>query len=208
MEQPLIIPRPPEDLADVSAGLGRFIPAAGMDQFVRSAFLDENSKLFNLDHIHLAAATIGYLWTNAPNKRRMKRVVGEAEIPNPKGGAWSKARVERQLIDWFGDVPDFVVTLDADYCLEANDVPLLALLEHELYHCGQQLDDFGFPKFRQDGTPIFAMRGHDVEEFAGVVRRYGIAAAGPDAVDFVKIAKAKPEIAAVTIAALCGSCIV
>lgn len=136
----------------------------------------------------------------------MKTVVGEAEIPNPKGGAWGKARAERQLIDWFGEIPDFIVTLDAGYCLDAAAVELLALLEHELYHCGQQLDEFGFPKFRQDGRPIFAMRGHDVEEFAGVVRRYGIAAAGRDAVDFVKAAKLKPEIAKAKIAALCGSC--
>nr|WP_271894430.1 putative metallopeptidase [Phyllobacterium sp. IY22] len=47
-------------------------------------------------------------------------------------------------------------------------------MEHELYHAGQDRDSFGAPKFRKStGLPVFILRGHDIEEFIGVVRRYG-----------------------------------
>jgi hypothetical protein len=184
-----------------------FVPA-DFDDFVRSTLLNENSRLFNDDHIHLNQASIGYLWTNVRNRRKMRRVVGEAEIPNFRSGAWQNGRQEFLLTQWFGDVPDFVVTFDAEYWLnEADDVARLALLEHELYHCGQQTDEFGFPKFnQQSGRPMYGIRGHDVEEFIGVVRRYGLGAVDKNVADLVDVAAADPSIARVAIASLCGTC--
>lgn len=206
MEQ-IKIPAPPDWLIDSFISVGKFAPAPDLNKFIADTFLAEGSELYNPEHVHLSAADIGFLWTNAPNRRRMKRVVGEAEMPNPKGGAWQKARAERQLIEWFGGVPDFVITLDAEFADEVSEVEFLALLEHEIYHCGQAVDEFGLPKFRKsDGAPIFGMRGHDVEQFTGIVRRYGIGAAGVDAVDFVKAALETPEIGSVRVAQLCGTC--
>ena len=109
-----------------------------------------------------------------------------------------------QLIGWFGTVPDFVLTFDASYCAECSDAEFMALVEHELYHCGQERDIYGLPKFTRFGTPKFTMRGHDVEEFVGVVRRYGADAAGVSAM--VEAANAGPEIARVDIARACGTC--
>lgn len=202
------IPPPPADLLDINAGLNRFEPGPDLNKFVAAAFLAEQSPLYNPEHGHLAAADIGYLWTNAPNSRLMKRIVGTAEMPNFKGGKWQKARQEMQLIEWFGNIPDFIITIDAGFADEVGDVSFLALLEHELYHCGQAVDYFGAPKFHRDGSPVFAMRGHDIEEFTGVVRRYGIEAAGRDAVDFVDVAFAKPEVSRAAVAVLCGNCLV
>ncbi|MQV21573.1 hypothetical protein GHK65_14775 [Sinorhizobium meliloti] len=56
-----------------------------------------------------------------------------------------------QVKQWFGFVPDFIITLDAEYC-------------------------------RASGAPVFTIRGHNVEEFVGVVRRYGANAAGVRAI--------------------------
>ena len=43
----------------------------------------------------------------------------------------------------------------------------------------QALDEFGFPKFSSEtGRPVFALKAHDVEEFEGVVSRYGAEASG------------------------------
>lgn len=202
------IPMPDSTLRDINAGLSRFVPDLTLNDFIVETFLNEQSALFNLEHVHLLAAKIGFLWTNAPNRRRMKRVAGEAEMPNFKGGAWQKARQEQQLEEWFGLIPDFIITLDADYRFECSDIQFLALLEHELYHCGQRVDDFGLPKFsRTTGQPVFGMRGHDVEEFIGVVRRYGVAATGRDEEDFVEAALAEPVIGAARVEALCGSCV-
>ncbi len=201
------IPEPPRSLLEVS-GFPQFKPAKALNHFIAATILNEQSELFNQDHIHLIAADIGFLWTNWPNKRNMKRVVGEAEMPNPKGGAWQKARAERQLMDWFGGIPDFVITLSADHRAECSDIEFLALLEHELYHCGHAVDAFGMPRFRRsDGRPIFGIRGHDIEEFNGVVRRYGADAAGMDRVEFVNVVLQGPEIGPVRVRALCGNCI-
>lgn len=198
------IPRPdPGNLERIDY----FWPDPSINLFVEAEFLSENSRLYNSDHLHLTSASLGFLWTTAANRRQMKAVAGQAEIPNFRVGAWAKARQEQQLIEWFGNVPDFVITFDAAYVADCSDVQFLALLEHELYHCGQAVDLFGFPKFStQTGMPIFAMRGHDVEEFTGVVRRYGLRALPADTRDFVDSAFEIPEIDAVAISQLCGAC--
>lgn len=87
---------------------------------------------------------------------------------------------------------------------QAGDAEFCALVEHELYHCGQERDAFGAPKFRQSGLPAFTMRGHDVEEFVGVVRRYGADASGVR--DLVEAASHEPTIARASIAQACGTC--
>ncbi|WP_414143867.1 putative metallopeptidase [Burkholderia territorii] len=46
------------------------------------------------------------------------------------------------------------------------------MVEHELYHIGQRTDEFGAPAFMKDGMPKLSIRGHDVEEFVGIVRSY------------------------------------
>jgi ribosomal protein S27AE len=109
-----------------------------------------------------------------------------------------------QLLGWFGMAPDFVLTFDAHYCASCSDAEFMALVEHELYHCGQQRDEFGGLKFRKSGLPVFAMRGHDVQEFVGVVRRYGADAAGVR--ELVEAAKKEPEVSAVRVAQVCGTC--
>lgn len=108
-------------------------------------------------------------------------------------------------MEWFGDIPDFLVTLDACFCSGASDVEFAHLVEHELYHCAQAMDEFGNPKFNRDtGEPKFAMRGHDVEEFIGVVRRYG--PVGQGVKDMVAAAQKPPEVAMIDIARACGTC--
>ncbi|WP_371412322.1 putative metallopeptidase [Ensifer sp. NM-2] len=57
---------------------------------------------------------------------------------------------------------------------------------------------------RSTGRPVFVIRGHDVEEFVGIVRRYGADAAGVRAM--VDAANQKPEIARMQIAHACGTC--
>ncbi|WP_410176759.1 putative metallopeptidase [Sinorhizobium medicae] len=54
------------------------------------------------------------------------------------------------------------------------------------------------------GRPVFTIRGHDVEDFVGVVRRYGADAAGVRAI--VDAANRPPEIARAQIAHACGTC--
>jgi hypothetical protein len=95
----------------------------------------------NLEHAHLAFASIGALWTNVANSRSGRRIVGHAEMGKNVGGTstgrWGKARAEQQIAEWFGTVPDFILTFDADYATTCSDAEFCVLTEHELMHCGQ-----------------------------------------------------------------------
>lgn len=206
-------PRPPEHLTSLDAliAAGVFVPAPELADWIAAAYLDEKGALFNAEHVHLRQARIGVLWTNVLNSRRQRRIVGQAEIPARGGGTlgvWARARIEQQVREWFGELPDFMLTFDAVHAANADDASFCALVDHELYHCAQQQDDFGAPKFNKDtGKPLWTMRGHDVEEFVGVVRRFGIEAAGDSATDLVIAAASPPEIAAGRIGAACGTCL-
>lgn len=203
-------PRPPADLLAIGAA-EKFVPSSTLLDWIRANYLTQHGPLFDPVHAHLEDAKLGVVWTNVENMRHMRRIVGQAELVEYIGGrsgAWTKARAEQQLLEWFGELPDFVLTFDALYAADVDDVAFCALVDHELCHCAQKEDEFGAPKFdRITGLPKFAMRGHDVEEFVSVVRRFGIEAAGERAVDFVVAAAAMPSIGPAKIAQACGTCL-
>ena len=198
-------PMPPSEL--FADPFGSFMPSSQAVDWIFNQIIDPAGSLHNPDHLHLTDAIIGVLWTSCGNVRQGRQVLGQTEIPMFRCGAWQKARQELQLRQWFGVVPDFIITLDAHFCEQAEDSEFCALVEHELYHCGQEMDAFGLPKFRKStGLPAFAIRGHDVEEFVGVVRRYGIGRPDSPLADMVRAAADGPEVARVNIARSCGTC--
>lgn len=184
-----------------------FVAAPELGNWVRETFINSDGALANSAHEHLADADIGFLWTDVANARQGRAIVGQAETGLPMGamGRWAKARAVQQTTEWFGHVPDFIITIEAGYAATCDDASFCALIEHELYHCAQEHDAFGAPKFTKDGGPKFTIRGHDVEEFVGVVARYGIAATGVS--EMVRAANKGPEIAAASIAHACGTCL-
>lgn len=194
-------PMPPNDLAIT----GEFRSADDLGEWISETFIDPSGNLANEEHAHLQHAEIGALWTNVPNGRQMRIILATAEQPIFRGGKWQKARHDQQIAEWFGDIPDFILTFNSDWAHQASDTEFCAVVEHELYHCGQQKDIFGAPKFTQDGRPSFGMRGHDVEEFIGVVRRYG--AVDRSVREMVDAAKQRPLISGLEISRSCGVCL-
>lgn len=187
----------------------KFIPCPKTLAWVRATFLNPDAPLYNVEHDHLNSADIGVLWTNAPNSRHGKRIVGTAELatPPPSLQKWAKARWSQQVAEWFGDVDlDFIITLYAPYFAGADEITCYSGPEHELFHCGQKLDEFGFPKFRKDGRPVFSIRGHDVEEFVGIMKRYGPTAGAGDTLAFTMASRIAPEIMRKDFAGMCGTC--
>lgn len=198
-------PMPPESMFGRYGASGRFVPAPGIVSWFQTTFIDDDGPLPNPDHAHLQYARFGALWTTIPNGRQGRTIIGTAEPGDPAViGKWRKARAEQQIEDWFGFIPDFILTFDASYASQCSDAEFMALVEHELYHCGQERDEFGAPKFRKSGTPAFTMRGHDVEEFVGVVRRYGADTSGIR--DLIDAANRPPEVTRAEIAQSCGTC--
>lgn len=205
-------PRPPADLVSMTGLMvDRFVPALDVLEWIRACYLSEHGALYGEHHQHLNDAGIGILWTNCPNSRHGKRVVGETELGQNVGarsGLWARARAEQQLLEWFGGTPDFIITLDALHADECDDATFAALIDHELEHAAQALDEYGSPKFDKiTGKPKFALKAHDVSEFVSVVRRFGIEAAGPEAVDFVLAAAQPPELGRAKVAQACGNCL-
>ncbi|ALJ12626.1 hypothetical protein ATM17_12750 [Sphingopyxis macrogoltabida] len=184
----------------------RFEPDAELTSWIMDTFINGSGPLVNPEHVHLSDAHLGFLWTNSYNAKQMRVVLGQTEIMPPMAmGKWQRARAIQQIEEWFGgEMPDFLITFSAPACDGMNDASFCALVEHELYHCAQALDAFGMPKFNKAGQPIYAMRGHDVEEFVGVVRRYGAEAAGVQ--PMIDAANAKPLIAGAEIDGICGTC--
>jgi len=182
-------------------------PAPDVAEWARATFIEEDAELLNEEHQHLRFARVGFLWTRVGNGRHGRTIVGQCEVGQPRAmGRWAKARAEHQLEEWFGRVPDFLVTLFAPYAAACGDAEFCALVEHELLHAGQQRDEFGAPKFRQSGLPAFAIRGHDVEEFVSIVRRYGVGAGAGETLALVEAAQRAPEIGRAEITSACGTC--
>lgn len=198
-------PFPPIDMMADPAP--RFAPAPDAAAWLTDAFIARDAWLRNDDHEHLRHAAIGVVWTNVRNVRSQRRIVGMAELMPPQGmtGKWQRARAAVLVESWFPRQRlDFLITLDALYCAHSEPAAFCALVEHELYHCAQEQRD-GAPVFRKDGTPRWAMRGHDVEEFTGIVRRYGAAASNAGAL--IEAAKRRPEVSEAALRGICGSCL-
>jgi hypothetical protein len=131
-------------------------------------------ELIELDeHIHFLEEEIAveFLLRVAPKVKQGRRQLGMAIIPTVQGEL--KDLFTQLLAHWFGRAPQFLIILDQEFWLQADDITRRALLEHEMSHVKQSLDKNGDPAFDQDGNPKFGIRAHDVEEFQYIVRKYG-----------------------------------
>jgi hypothetical protein len=182
----------------------RYLPAPEVLKWARETILTEGGALYNEDHAHLEYADVQFLWAPEGFVKAGRTVLAQCEEVTFRCGPWQKGRQQQQMADWFGAVPDFLITLDASYCLACSDAEFCALLEHELYHIAHEQDEFGAPAFNKYGLPKLCMRSHDVEEFVGVVRRYG---ASEDVQRIIDAAKTPPEVARINIARACGTCL-
>lgn len=200
-------PTPPAlllELSDLSDFSIRLAPASDVWEWIQAEILADTGSIHNEDHAHLIDADIRVMWASSSFEKQGRRVLGQAEQVAFRAGGWQKARMEQQIRDWFGDIPDFIITLAADYCATCSDADFCALVEHELYHLAQATDQYGQPAFTKEGAPKIKLQGHDVEEFVGVVRRYG---ASPDVQLLVDAANKPAEVGKLNISRACGTCL-
>lgn len=107
-------------------------------------------ELVDKHHPPLKNARIGVLFRETGVMRNGKRNLGQAS----KVTAKVQALLDEPL--------DFLIWVAADWWLdEATPQQRRALLDHELMHCA----------WSENGWMI---RGHDIEEFALIVERYGL----------------------------------
>ncbi|MGR6845135.1 putative metallopeptidase, partial [Acinetobacter baumannii] len=177
-----IRPFPPQELidkADEEEAI-RLAPAPDLMNWVIANFLTIGGPLHNPDHDHIAELIhdnekfLAFAWASSACMAKKRMVLGQCEKVMFNQGGWKKARQEQQMRDWFGYVPVYLITIDASYCDQATDRDFCALIEHELYHIGVERDEDGDPLISEmTGLPKHYLAGHDVEEFVGVVKRWG-----------------------------------
>ncbi|MGG4661007.1 putative metallopeptidase [Pseudomonas vlassakiae] len=193
---------PPDDLLESPFLILK--PAPELWEWIQREVLADTGSIHNPEHSHLIDANIGVLWASSAFSRKGRSVLGQAEQLMFRAGGWQKARQEQQMREWFGEEPEFLITLAGDYCAQCSEAEFCALVEHELYHIAQATDEYGASKFTQEGMPKLYLRGHDVEEFVGLVRRYG---PSHDVQQLIDAASRPPEVAKINISRACGTCL-
>lgn len=144
-------PIPPADLLESPWLILR--PAPEVWEWIQREILDTTGSIHNEEHAHLIDASVGVMWASSSFAKKGRSVLGQAEQLMIRAGGWQKARQEQQLRDWFGEEPEFLITLAADYCAQCSEAEFCALVEHELYHIAQATDQYGAPKFTREGLP-------------------------------------------------------
>ena len=209
-----IRPFPPTDFIDQidEEEAIRIVPASDLKNWVVANFLTLGGPLHNPDHDHIAEMlhdNEGFLasaWASTAYTRTKRMVLGQCEKVMFQQGGWKKARQEQQMRDWFGFVPIYLITIDASFCEKANDNEFCALFEHELYHIGVERDSDGEIIYSDHtGLPKHYLAGHDVEEFIGVVKRWG---ANDSVKRLVEVAKNPPFVSDLDISKCCGNCVI
>ena len=203
-------PYPPENLLlidPVEDGI-QFDPAFELKDWIWKTFIEDDGLLHNKEHEHLNYVSkniFEVLWASSAFIKSEKFVLGQTEKVMINAGGWKKYRQENQLISWFGHVPTYIITIDAQFTSQASDADFCALIEHELCHIGVKRDEDGEMLFSPiTGEPKLYLRGHDVEEFHTVVQRYG---ASESVQKMVDLANDGPTIRKANIAHACGTCL-
>lgn len=117
-------------------------------------------------------AAILFLMRAEPKVKNGRRELGSMSMPNFQGafgavGTWLLAQY------CGGDLPDYVMILDTQFWRQATPHQREALVFHELMHATIAEDRHGEKRFTAEGKPVWGIRGHDIEEFNLVARRYG-----------------------------------
>lgn len=190
----------------------RIIAAPELKDWVIANFLTLGGELHNPDHDHIAELLhddetfLAFAWASSAFTRAKRMVLGQCEKVMFNQGGWKKARQEQQMRDWFGFVPVYLITIDATFCEQASDREFCALIEHELYHIGVERDGDGEIVYSDHtGLPKHYLAGHDIEEFVGVVKRWG---ASDSVKRLVEVAKQAPFVSEKNIAVSCGTCLI
>ena len=212
MEQ--IRPFPPTEFMDQAEEEDaiRLAPAQELLAWVKDNYLTIGGQLHNPDHDHIAELLhdneefLAFAWASSAAMAKKRMVLGQCEKVMFNQGGWKKARQEQQMRDWFGFVPQYLITIDAAFCEQTSDREFCRLIEHELYHIGVERDEDGEIIYSDvTGLPKHYLAGHDVEVFFGEIRQHGI---DSSVQRLLEIAKNAPFVSETNIAACCGNCVI
>jgi hypothetical protein len=123
---------------------------------------DLMDEIVAASHAHLCDAKIVLAWCFSwkPNKDG-QLILGQCR---------KASDLDRQMHSY-----DITILLNYHAWTEVNftDLHKRALLDHELCHADLDYDKDGEPREDAHGRKIYRIRRHDLEEFRGIVERYG-----------------------------------
>lgn len=123
-------------------------------------------------HLKEGQPVVKWLYKMVPTVRQGRDVLGTVYVPSVQGQL--KPMFEWMMEEKWGFIPDFLVVLDLEYWLSADELDREILVFHETCHMRQKEDQYGMPAYdKTTGEPKWDLAGHDVEEFVKVVARYG-----------------------------------
>ncbi|HET8550927.1 MAG TPA: putative metallopeptidase [Gammaproteobacteria bacterium] len=132
---------------------------------------DRLVQLPEFAHLAEGEAVVDFLIAAAPVMQAKKQVLGACHLPVVQGKlrgvfVWMLERTLERM-------PDFLVTLDMEFWTECSDRQREILVYHEMKHMIHDMDREGELRFDEEGRPVWALIGHDIEEFTDTVSRYG-----------------------------------
>lgn len=144
-------PFPPSNLMDQAEEEEAILlaPAVELKEWVVKNWLTLGGELHNPDHDHIAELLhdneefLAFAWASSAAVAKKRMVLWQCEKVMFNQGGWKQARQEQQIRDWFGFVPQYLITVDAAFCEQASDREFCRLIEHELYHIGVECDEDG-----------------------------------------------------------------
>lgn len=164
---------------------GAFARAKDVEEWVKEHFIDPGGVFFSETHEPLADAYVGVLWATKEVKRKGVALIGTAEMPSRSVGHMSGFAKELwlwQMRRWFATedepdkIPDFLITLNATWAAECEDVEFCAGCKHEVLHCRQATVDGtadGSLWFKRDGSRVWTIWPHDAETFVEIAEDFG-----------------------------------
>lgn len=96
----------------------RLAPAPELKEWVVNNWLTLGGELHNPDHDHIAELLhdneefLAFAWASSAAVAKKRMVLGQCEKVMFNQGGWKKARQEQQMRDWFGFVPQYLITVD------------------------------------------------------------------------------------------------
>lgn len=118
------------------------------------------ADLISAYHDHLKEAQIGLLWILEPRLKKGKRNLGTCAVVPEK---WHRICGL-----------DLLIEIDFEFWQGADDNARRYLLDHELSHAEPKLGEDLHVERDKTGRGIYKSVPHDVEEFAGPIRRWGM----------------------------------
>jgi hypothetical protein len=112
-------------------------------------------------HPDLAEARILYLFTSARRKKCDRVRLGSAQRLSTL-----QRYLSRKDRDDAATEVDFIILLSFSDWNLMTEMQQIALVDHELCHCGVRLGD--------SGDRTYYLKGHDIEEFADIIKRHGL----------------------------------